>query len=470
MVEAMLYSLVAALAAIALAQIMLPAFNLVMNIELEPRDLLSSWSLVAFVVLPVLAGLLAGSYPSFYLSKFKPAAVLKGKVPAESGGHTWVRSSLVVFQFAISVALVICTLIVLLQVDYSINGDLGMDKENVLVIRNAQLLGEKAKSFKNELQSLPEVSYASIATDLPSSGGAFTDFYIPERDATNPDLIEDLALTSYMVDDAFIPAMGMKIIEGRGFDDKRGLDSLAVIVNEATVNMVGWENPIGKRLTYPGNRNQSYEVVGVMKDFHAQSLQYHIEPFALFHESSKSYELDDKRMAVKINAGSERQVLDKAKALWTAFAPNAPFGFSFLDDDVNALYQSEERLGTVLSSFAFLSIFVACLGLLGLVAYTVEQRTKEIGIRKVLGASTAGIVGLLSKDFLQLVIFALLLAAPVAYIFMENWLQDFAYRIDIEWWVFALAGLVALLVTFLTVGYQSVKAAMANPVDSLRSE
>ncbi|MEO1262836.1 MAG: ABC transporter permease [Bacteroidota bacterium] len=470
MTEAMLYSFVAALLAIALSQVMLPMFNQMMDIELGVPDLLSGWSLTAFLVLPVLAGLLAGSYPSFYLSKFKPVAVLKSKIPTVSGSHAWVRSSLVVFQFAISVTLVICTLIVLQQINYSTNGDLGMDKENVLVIRNAQLLGEKAKSFKNEMQNLPEVSHASIATDLPAIGWEFTDYYIPERDATNPDLMEDLSLSSYMVDDDFIPVVGFEIIEGRGFNDERGLDSLAVIVNEETVRMVGWENPIGKRLTYPGGRNETYEVVGVIKDFHARSMQYSIEPFALFHESSKSYDLEYKRLAVKIASGSERRVLDKAKALWTSFAPNAPFGFSFLDDEINALYQSEERLGTVLSSFTFLSIFVACLGLLGLIAYTTEQRTKEIGIRKVLGASTVGIVGLLSKDFFQLVIFALILAAPVAYFFMKNWLQDFAYPVDIEWWVFALAGLVALLVTFLTVGFQSVKAALANPVESLRSE
>ena len=467
--EAMLYSFAAALAAIAIVQVMLPAFNQMMNLQLGFADMLNGWALAAVLGLPLLAGLLAGSYPALYLSNFKPVTVLKSKLFSENGGHARVRSGLVVFQFAISVGLVICTLVVLQQIHFSTTGDLGMDKENVLVIRNAHYLGEKAKSFKQELSGLPGVVRTSQSTDLPA-GGSFGDFYIPDADGNNPNQIEDLTLYSYLVDDGFVPAMGLEILQGRNFDEARGMDSLAVIVNEATVKLVGWENPIGQHLTYPGGRNQRYEVVGVMKDFHSESFRQGIEPFALFHESSRSYQLNQGFVAAKIKPGAEREVLDKTKALWASFAPASPFQFSFLDDDINAQYQSEERLGSVLGAFTGLSIFVACLGLLGLIGYTTERRTKEIGIRKVLGATVVGITGMLAKDFLKLVVAAVLVAAPLAWFFMSRWLMDFEYRIDLEWWVFALAGLAAVLVTFLTVGFQSVRAALANPVQSLRSE
>lgn len=467
--EALLYSLTAGGVAIAIVQVMLPVFNRMVNLQLGLSDMLNGWALSAIVLIPLLAGLLAGSYPAFYLSKFKPVAVLKSRMSTDKGGSAWVRSGLVVFQFSISVALVICTLIVLQQIHFSVNGDLGMDKENVLVVRNMQYLGERGKSFQQELMNLPEVTTASITTDLPA-GGAFGDFYLPNADGSNPNQIEDLTLYSYLVDEYFVPTMGIEIIKGRNFENERGLDSLAVIVNEATVKMIGWENPIGQHLTYPGGRNETYEVVGVMKDLHNQSFRESIEPFALFHESSKSYQLNDSYLAVKIASGTEREVLEKTKKLWAAFAPTSPFGFSFLDDDIDAQYQSEERLGTVLGAFTGLSVFVACLGLLGLIGYTTEQRTKEIGIRKVLGATVAGITGLLAKDFLQLVVVAVLIAIPFAWFFMNRWLMDFEYRVNIEWWVFVLAGLAAVLVAFLTVGFQSMKAALANPIECLRSE
>ncbi len=467
--EAMLYSFAAALVAIALVQLMLPAFNQMINQELGLIDLMKGWTLAVVLPIPIIAGLLAGSYPALYLSNFKPLAILKSRMTTSNGRNTWVRSGLVIFQFATSIVLVICTLVVLQQIQFSMNGDLGMDKENVLIIRNAQHLGEKAKSFKDELSNLPEVVESSISTGLPA-GGAFGDFYVPNTDSENPNLIEDLTLYSYLVDEGFIATMGIEILEGRNFDEKRGLDSLAVIINESTAKMVGWENPIGKYLTYPGGQNTRFEVVGVMKDFHNLSFRESIEPFALFHESSKTYSLGYTFLAIKIRAEATKELLGKSKALWAAFAPDAPFSFTFLDDDINAQYQSEERLGSVLSSFTFLSIFVACLGLLGLIAYTTEQRTKEIGIRKVLGATVASITGMLAKDFLKLVVAAVFIAIPVAWFFMTSWLLDFEYRIEIAWWVFASAGAIAILIAFLTVSFQSVKAAMANPVDSLKNE
>ncbi|MEM9921578.1 MAG: ABC transporter permease [Bacteroidota bacterium] len=468
--EAILYSLLATLTALALLQVSLPAFNYLMNLELVFSDVLYPWSLTAIILLPLLAGTLAGSYPAFYLSKFQPVAVLKGSIGGRRRGEQWIRSSLVVFQFAISVGLVICTLVVVQQIQFSINGDLGMDKDNILVIRNAQYLGDKKKSFKGEMENMSEVRQVSLSTDVPAGNNVFGDFYVPQTKEENAAVIDDLTLFSYLVDEDFIPTLNIELAEGRNFDEARGLDSLAVIVNEATVRLLGWENPIGQRLMYPGGRRESYEVVGVMKDFHVQSLRESINPFALFHESSNSYTLDHSLLAVKIAAGESRQVLDKVKALWTRFVPDAPFGYSFFDEDLNSLYQSERRLSTMLSYFTGISIFIACLGLLGLIVFTTERRTKEIGIRKVLGASVVSIVGLLSRDFLKLVLLSLLIASPIAWYVMKDWLEDFAYPIEISWWIFALAGGAALLIALLTVSWQSMKAALANPIDALRNE
>jgi len=464
--EALVYGIVAGILSIGLVYLFLPYFNQIMNQSLLFSDLLNTWSMIAMIGLPVTAGLLAGSYPSFYLSKFKPISVLKSRLSTSKGESAWVRNGLVVFQFAISVALVICTLVVLQQVNFTKNGDIGMDQENVLVLQNVNYLGEKQKAFKQELLNLPAVQSASLSSDLPSTN-AYGDYYSPEADENNSGIVEDVTIYSYQADDDFLPTMGIELVEGRNFDEARGLDSDAIIVNEATVRFVGWQDPIGKRLIYD---DRQYVVIGVMKDFHPQSLHYDIEPFAIFHESSNSYDLGRTYAALKIRAGEDRAVLDQVKKLWSDFAPQSPFSFSFLDEEINAQYQSEERLGAVLSTFTFLSIFIACLGLLGLITYITQQRTKEIGIRKVLGATTASILTLLSKDFLKLIIIALVVASPVAYYFMNQWLQDFAYHIEISWWMFALAGLSAIGIAFVIISFQGVKAALVNPIDSLRNE
>jgi putative ABC transport system permease protein len=466
--EALIYSLVAGAIAIALVGLFLPKFNEIMHQNLQFSDLGNTWSLVALIGLPILAGLLAGSYPSVYLSRFQPISVLKSRLSTSKGESAWVRNGLVVFQFTISVALVICTWVVLQQINFTRTGDLGMDQANVLVIPNANYLGEQEIAFKQELLKLPAVKSATLSSDLPSRN-AFGDSYAPEKQESESHLVEDVNIYSYQVDDGFIPTMGIELAAGRNFDETRGADAEAVILNEAAVDFIGWEDPIGKRLIYPGDA-RTYTVVGVMKDFHPQSLRQGIEPFAIFHESSNSYDLGRSYLAAKIEAGSERLVLDQVKQLWTTFAPQAPFSFSFFDEDLNAQYQSEARLASMLSTFTFLSIFIACLGLFGLITYITQQRTKEIGIRKVLGASVVSIVALFSKDFIKLVLIAFVLAAPIAYYFMSDWLQTFAYRVDLQWWTFALSGLAAIGLALLTVSAQSVRAALLSPVDSLKNE
>ncbi|MEM1325709.1 MAG: ABC transporter permease [Bacteroidota bacterium] len=466
--EAMLYSLLAGFIAVGLVYLFLPFFNSIMHQSLRFSDLWNIGSMLAVVGLPIVAGLLAGSYPSIYLSNFKPISVLRSRMSTSKGQGAGVRNGLVVFQFSISVALVICTLVVLQQINFTKNGDLGMDKEQLLVLPNVSFLGEKQQSFKQELLKLPAVQNVTISTDLPSKN-AFGDSYATKPEEGSDQAAQDVNIYSYQADDDFLPTMGIELAAGRNFDEARGMDANAVIVNEATVDYVGWEDPIGKRLLYPGDARE-YIVIGVMKNFHPQSLRQSIEPFAIFHESSESYDLGRSYIAAKIQAGEERAVLDEVKQLWANLAPQAPFNFSFLDEDINAQYQSEERLASMLSTFTFLSIFIACLGLLGLITYITQQRTKEIGIRKVLGASVGNVVALLSKDFIKLVLIAFVIATPVAYYFMNDWLQDFAYRVELQWWTFALAGLAAIGIALLTVSFQSVRAALMSPVQSLKNE
>ncbi|MEM9849923.1 MAG: ABC transporter permease, partial [Bacteroidota bacterium] len=304
--EALIYGILSGVFALALVALLLPYFNQIMHQSLQFTDLWNTWSLLALIGLPILAGLLAGSYPAFYLSNFQPISVLKSRLSTSKGESAWVRNGLVVFQFTISVALVICTLVVLQQINYTKNGDLGMDKDNVLVIPNANYLGEKEVAFKKELLNIPAIQSASLSSDLPA-GNAFGDSYAPEKRAADSDLVDDVNIYSYQVDDAFLPTIGIELAAGRNFDETRGLDADAVIVNEATVRFVGWQDPIGKRLIYPGD-DRTYTVVGVMKDFHPQSLRQGIEPFAIFHESSNSYDLGRSFIAAKIAAGSERAV------------------------------------------------------------------------------------------------------------------------------------------------------------------
>ena len=469
LVEAILQSCIAALLALALVQFTMPAFNQLIGIDLSVQQLWTLSFLAAFVGLILLTGILAGSYPAFYLSNFQPIAVLKSRVSKLKGGQDWVRNALVVLQFSVSIAIIIATIIVLQQINFTQNSDIGLNKNNVLVISNTERLGEQTKAFKEALLQLPDVVAASVSTDLPARG-AFGDFYVPQADENTSGIAQDLTLYSYMVDDDFIKTLDIELVEGRDFDVQFGTDSMGVILNEAAVRTIGWDNPIGKYLTYPGNQNQGFQVIGVMKNFHIQSFRNPIEPFALFHESSKTFSPDRTFVALRLKPQKEQLVLQQTKALWSQFAPDIPVGFSFMNEDYNALYQSETRLGSVLSVFTLLSIFIACLGLFGLIAYSVEQRTKEIGIRKVLGASVVHITGLLAKDYLKLVSIAFLLAILPAWYFMNDWLNDFEYQIKMQWWVFGLAGVLAISLALITVSFQSIKAALSNPIESLRSE
>jgi len=466
--EAMVYSIISTVLAIFLVLISLDAFNTVSGKSFDLHSIFSTTTIIFILCLCIVTGLLAGMYPAFYLSSFKPVVVLKGmKIFKNSLGNLLIRNGLVIFQFTVSIALIICTMVVFRQLKYTQQRDMGLNKENVIEIANTKRLGNIEETFRRELANQPGVIDAAISGSIPSKG-VFGDGYEPEATETDKPILSDIGLSSFMVDEHFIPTFKMQILDGRNFS-KDFNDSASVILNETAVKQIGWKEPVGKYLGYSGN-DQKFKVIGVVKDFNVESFHQLIEPFALFHTSSKTYGVNSSFISVRIKPGTTSTSLNNIETIWKSFLPATPFDYSFLDEEFESLYRSEQRMGKVFGIFTFLSIFVACLGLFGLSIYTAERRRKEIGVRKVLGASVQNVVGLLSRDFLKLVLIATMIACPVAWFAMDKWLQDFVYRIQIAWWIFVAAGSLAILIALLTISFQSIKAATANPVKSLRTE
>ncbi len=466
--EAMLYSFVATIIGLALVLLLLKPFNEVAGKSLAFDSIVTSYIWLFVLGLCLFTGLLAGLYPAFYLTSFKPVEVLKGvKLFRNNIANLLIRNGLVVFQFTISVVLIICTIVVFEQLKYEQSKDLGLNKENVVVIANTKRLGNTEETFREDLVKQPGVIGASISSSIPTKVN-FGDGYVPEPTETDKPLLTDIGLSSFMVGNDFIPTFKMQILDGRNFS-KEFNDSASVIINETAAKQIGWREPVGKYLSYPGN-NQRFKVIAVVKDFNVASFHELVEPFALFNTSSNTYNLHTSFIAVRLQPGNINEQISRIEAKWKSFDPATPFDFNFLDSEFDALYRSEQRMGTVFGIFTFISIFVACLGLFGLSIFTAERRKKEIGVRKVLGASVQTVVGLLSREFLKLVTLATLIAFPVAWLAMSKWLQDFAYRINMGWWIFFIAGLSALAIALLTVSFQAIKAAIANPVKTLRSE
>ncbi|MEO6538788.1 MAG: FtsX-like permease family protein, partial [Ferruginibacter sp.] len=465
--EAFIYTLIASVIALLLVAILINPFNHLSGKSLSFSLLFLNNNLLFLFAIILLTGFLAGSYPSFYLTSFKPVEVLKGKILKSSFGTLFLRNGLVVFQFAISTVLIVCTLVMYQQLQFTRNKNMGLNKNNVIVIANSNRLGKNEQAFRQQVAALSGITNTSITTSVPTKF-LFADGYVPVQN-TEGQTAKDITLTSYIVDDFFVPTLQLQVLQGRNFS-KSFSDSGSVIINEATVQQLGWKEPIGQSFKYPGNNDQQFKVIGVVKDFNFQSLHSSILPFALFHTSSQTYDIGTSFIIARIQPGKESQVINTLENNWKTFAADTPFDYSFLDEEFNALYQADRRMGAVFSLFTLLSIFVACLGLFGLATYTAEKRTKEIGIRKVLGASVPGVVQLLSKDFIRLVFIAALIAFPVAWWGMKKWLQDFAYRIEISWEVFVAAGVGVLLIALFTVGFKAIKAGTANPINSLRTE
>jgi len=469
--EAFMYTLFAAVIAVAIVATSLPAFNNLSDKSLNLATFLNLSTWAGLLILILFTAVLAGSYPAFFLTSFKPVTVLKGSGDIKGSLRGFfTRNALVVFQFTVSTVLIICTIIVYKQLLFNQSVDLGFNKENVLIVSSAGRLGKTEESFRQELLRLPQVTSASISTGVPAEQNFFTDSYMPEStidNANTPDKHVDL--TSFIVDESFVPTLKLNMASGRNFS-KSFADSSSVILNEAAAKEMGWKDPIGKYMTYPGGNNVKFKVVGIVKDFNTQSLHNTISSFALFYTTSKTYDIGVSYISVRIKPGDYRKAIAGIQSKWKEFMPDNPFEYIFLDAQYDSLYKTDQTIGKVFSVFTFLSLTVACLGLLGLAMYTAERRTKEIGIRKVLGASVENVVAMLSKDFLKLVIIASIIAFPIAWYAMNKWLQDFAYPTAINWWVFGLAAGITLIIALVTVSFQSIKAALMNPVKSLRSE
>ena len=467
LIEALLYSFISLVIALMLVVLSLKGFSSIIEEPVSFQTAFTPAVWLSLIGLTMLIGLLAGSYPAFYLTSFKPVLILKGRNLFSSGNKTLLlRNGLVVFQFFISTVIIIGTIVVLKQLDFFRNTDLGFNKENVVVISGSDRLGSSEETFRQTINKMPGVLSAAITTSIPSRS-SFGDSYQPEDEGDKKSA--EINMNSFMVDDVFIPTLDIKVIKGRNFS-KEFNDSASVILNEEAVRQIGWKDPVGKWLEYPGGNNVRFHVIGVVKDFNVQSLQNAIVPFALFHPTSKTYTWGASNIVARIKGGNISNTVNQLEAGWKAFTTSEPFDYSFLDEQFDAQYRSEQRLGSIFSIFAALSIFIACLGLFGLSAFIAERRTKEIGVRKVLGASVPNVVALLSKDFVKLTVIASIMAFPVAWYFMNRWLEDFAYRITISWWIFLIAALAALLVALITVSFNAIKAAITNPVKSLRTE
>ncbi|HEV7781211.1 MAG TPA: ABC transporter permease, partial [Chitinophagaceae bacterium] len=368
LVEAVLHSLVAMVIALVCVLLLLKPFNAIAGKSLDFNLLFTGNMWILVLGLALCTGLFAGSYPAFYLTSFNPVKVLKGmKLFRSSFGSLFIRNGLVVFQFTISTALIIATIVIYQQLQFTRSKDLGFDKENVVIISNSERLGQQEESFRQELTKLPAVANAAITTGIPIIEN-FGDTYVPVPGAAGEQLIKEIPLSSFMIDYDFIPTLDIRMLKGRNFS-RDFSDSGSVILNETAARQIGWQDPVGMTLEYPGN-NQSFKVIGVAKDFNIGSLQTAVAPFALFHASSRTYGLGHSYIMARMKPGNMSTYLSQLESKWKGFAPNTPFDYSFLDSELDALYRSEKRMGTIFIIFTVLSIFVACLGLFGLAAYT----------------------------------------------------------------------------------------------------
>jgi len=461
--ESTLLSLVSMGFALLFIRLVLPAFNSLSGKELMLADMTKGVVVTAVFAITLLTGFLAGSYPAFFISSFRPANVLKGKLKTGiKTGHF--RSGLVIFQFAASVILIIGTFVVYNQLRYIQNKKLGFEKEQVLILGNTYLLGNQAKSFKDEVLSSHLFLNGTISGCLPTPSERNSTTIFPEGNFNDE---HTTSIQVWDVDHDYIQTLGMEIVEGRDFSREFATDTEAAIINEAAVKQFGWDQAVGKRLSRFTSQMGNYithTVIGVVKDFHFESLRTNIGPLLMYLGENTDL------IAFRLNTKNISGALDLLEKKWRAFLPHQPFEYFFMDDEFDTLYHAEQRIGKIFSVFAGLAIFIGCLGLFGLSAFTAEQRTKEIGIRKVLGATVPTIIRLLLGEFVILIGIANLVAWPVAYLVMNRWLKDFAYKMAPSVWVFLLAGIGTLIIAIMTVGFQAVKAAVSDPAKSLRYE
>ncbi len=466
--ESVFMSLIAFVFAFALVWFLLPAFNKLAGKELSLSFSQNTITIAAFLVLSVITGIVAGIYPAFYLSSFRPVKVLKGRF-SNSLAAVSLRKGLVVFQFVISVALIISSVVIASQMRYLRSADLGFDKDQQVVIPLRSATAKQMyPSLKNELAKLPGVTNVGASLFNPGVFNPSDNLLYKEGQTMN-----DAKRTRMnWVDAGYLQTLNIKPVAGRLFSEAFPADtSFRMVLNETAIRDIGFpsaQDAVGRKVYFDYQGQQyGFDIVGVVKDFHFEDLHLPITPYGYQLNSN----LDNfNYMLVHTRGADMKALLSSIGAGWHRLNPNEPFEYNFLDEEFQKNYQAEDRLAGIVGYFTMIAILICCLGLFGLAAFSAEQRVKEIGVRKVLGASVSGIVGLLSKDFLKLVFVAIVIASPLAWYIMNKWLQDFAYRVDISWWVFAVAGAGAVLIAFITIGFQAIRAATVNPVKSLRTE
>jgi putative ABC transport system permease protein len=462
LVESVVMSCFAMVCALILVEMVLPSFNDLVGKKLSIGYTSDPRALAVLAGMALLTGLLAGLYPAFAISSFSPISILKGQLKSGTKGQM-LRNILVVFQYTISIFILISTFVVYRQLTYLQNAKLGFDKDQVLVIQRGNHILQ-GKAFMQELLTHPNVMCVSNTSSLPGRHFNMNSYRL---EGSPPS--ERYTLFSMYADHHFAELLGLEIVDGRFFSDKIASDVSSVVINETAVSRLGLKDPVGKRFhkEYGGAKEGEFTtIIGVVKDIHFHSLHDEITPMALrYREGTRGF-----YTSLKLKTGNIQETIKFVGNTWKKFSLGQPFEYSFLDEDFDNLYRGEKKTGQILFLFASLSIFVACLGIFGLASFFTEQRTKEIGIRKVLGASGSGIVLLLSKEFTKWIFVTNIFAWPIAYFAMNKWLQNFAYRTNIGPWIFVLSGLLVFVIALVTVSYQSIKAALSNPVDSLRYE
>ena len=463
--ESIVITFLGFLLAVGLFLLLLPSFNTLSGKLLLLSEIISPGLIGSLLGLVLLVGIIAGSYPAFYLSSFKAIAALQGRLVKKVGQKITLRSTLVVFQFAVTIALIVGTFVISNQLHYIQNKKLGFEKDQILILNNYYALDNNCLPFKEEIRKHPAVINATMSGSLPTPSNRNSSAVFLGR---TPDPAKMHVIQMFDVDLDYIATLGMEIKEGRAFSSEHPSDSLAVLLNESAVALYGLDDPLHAEISsFDGGTAENpevvtYKVIGVLKNFHYESLRNTIGPLAMFLGTSRG------NLSIKVNTSDMTGFLADLQEKWNEMGPGQPFDYSFMDEDFASVYETETRISGIFSVFTFLAIFIACLGLFGLATFTAAQRTKEIGIRKVIGASIPRLFLMLTSEIMKWVLIANLVALPLAYYFMNKWLEDFAYPVGMSWWIFGLALVASLLIALITVSQQAIRAATRNPVDALR--
>ena len=459
--ESLLTSFIAVLLSVLLVMVFLSMFNTISGKVFTVKTLLQSFNILLLIGILLLTGLVGGSYPAFYLSGFKPVGILKGAL-SKASGNINLRRTLVVLQFSISMIMLICTWVVYSQLNYVRKKDLGFDQGRVMTVTVNTGQDERGKiaAMNNDFRSIPNVKLVGTGNAFPGDPNLSLNLFSVETGTGNV----EKGIECYAIDESFVQTLGMKVVKGRNFSGPA--DTLhSILVNEAMVKTFNWDNAVGKRVKFPGDTSGNYlEVVGVVKDFNQKALYNPIAPLILFYRSNEN------KIQVKIEAGDMSPTIAKVETIWKKYFPQLPFEYKFMDDNFNSQYAADQKRGKIFAAFSFLTIIITCLGLLGLTAFTTQQRQKEISIRRVLGASTMEVVKMITRNYLWLALIAAIIAFPVAWYFMNNWLKVFPYNTGLSVIPFILSAFAIVLTASVTAMYHSAKASLAKPANVLRTE